>query len=101
MTCGQGGVQLGDQVWREYYAERGVLADGTNADTSDDGLFCCFNDGLLVDLEANGSLLKLFNAEFLLNGKGDVGGGNYTISYIIGNTLVIRWCRSVINVNVR
>ena len=52
VACGQAGIQLGDAVWRSHCAEHGVLADGKNPDTSDDGSFRSIFE------ETNGGLLN-------------------------------------------
>ena len=63
VSVGQAGIQLGAAVWDQYCAEHGVLPNGKNPDTSDDGSFRCFfeetNSGMFVprnlsvDLEPN------------------------------------------------
>ena len=107
VSVGQSRLQLGDAVWRQYCAEHGhgVLADGKNPDTSDDGSFPCFyektNGGLFVprnlsvDLERNviddirnGDLANIFHPEFLLNGKEDAANNFARGHYTVGKEII-------------
>ena len=79
-SCCEGGVQSGAIVWRPYCAEHGVLADGQNPGTSDDGYF--FE-------ETNDGLTNLFDPEFLFNGKKKDGVNNFAREhYTVGKEII-------------
>ena len=86
VSCGQAGVQLGNAVWRQYFAEHSVLADGKNLDAADDGSFRCFSEKT-VDLEPNviddirnDTLSNLFHAEDVVN--------NFTRGHNVGKEII-------------
>jgi len=102
ISVGQGGIQLGNAIWKQYCAEHDIGLDGkkTKEKESNDNYFKTFFEetvtgqlvprNLGVDLEPTvlddvrrGQMKALFHPEFLVNGKEDAANnfarGHYTV----------------------
>lgn len=100
LSLGQGGVQLGNNVWKQYLAEHNIAQDGFRAPDADvrytETFFSESSDGqfvprnLSIDLDPTtisdirrGSLGSLFHPEYLVAGTEDAANnfarGMYTV----------------------
>ena len=103
---GQAGVQLGQEVWRQYCAEHQIKPSGTR-DTDEDATFLTFFEetgsgqfvprNMFVDLEPNviddvrNSLeAKMFHPDFLINGKEDAANNFARGHYTVGKAIIDR-----------
>eukprot|EP01083_Nonionella_stella_P018533 51615_1 len=103
---GQAGVQLGQEVWRQYCAEHQIKADGTR-DGDEDPSFLTFYEetsagqfvprNLFVDLEANvidevrnSPEGAMFHPDFLVNGKEDAANNFARGHYTVGKQIMDR-----------
>jgi len=101
ISVGQGGIQLGNCVWKQYCEEHAIKLDGSGKDdfkhsdafmtfyeeTQSDkyvprNLYCDLEPTVIDDVK-RGPLQDLFNNEFLLQGKEDAANnfarGHYTV----------------------
>jgi len=100
ISVGQGGIQMGNAIWKQYLKEHDIGVDGKQQKASNDNYFKTFFEetingqlvprNLGVDLEPTvlddvrrGELKGLFHPEFLVNGKEDAANnfarGHYTV----------------------
>ena len=103
---GQAGVQLGQEVWRQYCAEHQINPNGTR-DSEEDATFLTFFEetgsgqfvprNMFVDLEPNviddvrNSLeAKMFHPDFLINGKEDAANNFARGHYTVGKAIIDR-----------
>jgi len=107
ISVGQGGVQLGNSIWRQYTTEHSIQPNGI-ADTdfnADDQYFLTFFEetaagqyvprNLCVDLEPTvlddirrGKFSGIFHPEFLVNGKEDAANNFARGHYTVGKELM-------------
>ena len=103
---GQAGVQMGQEVWRQYCAEHQIKADGTR-DIDEDPSFLTFFEeagtgqfvprNMFVDLEPNvvddvrnSAEAKMFHPDFLISGKEDAANNFARGHYTVGKTIIDR-----------
>jgi len=100
ISVGQGGIQMGNAIWKQYCKEHDIGVDGKKKKAGNDNYFKTFFEetingqlvprNLGVDLEPTvlddvrrGPLKCLFHPEFLVNGKEDAANnfarGHYTV----------------------
>jgi len=100
ISVGQGGIQVGNAIWKQYCTEHAIGLDGKKTEPSNDNYYKTFFEetvtgqlvprNLGVDLEPTvlddvrrGKMKALFHPEFLVNGKEDAANnfarGHYTV----------------------
>jgi tubulin alpha len=101
---GQAGVQLGQEIWRQYCAEHGIAKDGTRQDNAAPTFLTFFEEtgsgqyvprNIFADLEPNvidevrnSEEASMFHPEFLLSGKEDAANNFARGHYTVGKTLI-------------
>jgi tubulin alpha len=102
---GQCGIQLGQQVWEQYCAEHDIDKVGKMKDTKKKIQFQCFFQeagggqfvprNLMVDLEPNviddvkcSKFAKLYQEDFLLQGKEDAANNFARGHYTVGKEII-------------
>lgn len=100
ISVGQGGVQLGNSIWKQYCNEHNVDSNGSRPECGEDASFSSFFEetdfgsfvprNVSVDLDPTvindvkrGNLAGIYNEDFLISGKEDAANnfarGHYTV----------------------